>query len=239
LLLLGLFAKQVRDEAKSVPRHGIGDRAPPGNSSPTGGGCGGAVQGQGLGCGRDRVPSRSAVPARWRRRRITGGEIDPAITSNPANLRNIIMTWHQEFGCGARTDSSDRRSTAGRPGHTHDPRLMACPGATADFASDLWISAGADGSVYFSGTSGSASSYPPPVVVIASHSNGGGPPLAGTRDRRTARPRQRRGCDHRQSHSRRPRLPDLGQLGPPVQLPMTNFLISRTTDGGPAGRPPA
>jgi len=84
----------------------------------TGGGCGGAVQGQGLGCGRDRVPSQPAVPARWRRRKITGGEIEPAITSNPANLRNIIMTWQQEFGCGARTDSSDRRSTAARPGHT-------------------------------------------------------------------------------------------------------------------------
>ena len=47
-----------------------------------GGGCDGAVQGQGLGCGRDRVPSQPAVPARWRRRKITGGEIEPAITSN-------------------------------------------------------------------------------------------------------------------------------------------------------------
>jgi hypothetical protein len=69
----------------------------------TGGGCGGAVQGQGLGRGRDGVPSQPAVPARWRRRKITGGEIEPVMTSNPANLRNI-MTWQQEFGCGARTD---------------------------------------------------------------------------------------------------------------------------------------
>jgi hypothetical protein len=36
----------------------------------TGGGCGGAVQGQGLGCGRDRVPSQPTVPARALRPRI-------------------------------------------------------------------------------------------------------------------------------------------------------------------------
>jgi len=38
------------------------------------------------------------------RRKITGGEIEPTITSNPANLPNIIMTWQQDFGFGARTD---------------------------------------------------------------------------------------------------------------------------------------
>jgi hypothetical protein len=113
------------------------------------------------------------------RRKITGGDIEPAITSNPANLRNIIITRQQDFGFGPGLISSDRRSTAARPGHTARSRLTVCPGATADFASDLWISAGADGTAYFSGTSGSASSDPPPVVVIASHSNGGGPTWQG------------------------------------------------------------
>ncbi len=34
--------------------------------SANGGGCGGAVQGQGLGRGRDPSPFAEAVPARWR-----------------------------------------------------------------------------------------------------------------------------------------------------------------------------
>jgi len=37
------------------------------------------------------------------RRKITGGDIEPAITSNPANLRNI-MTRQQDFGFGAQAD---------------------------------------------------------------------------------------------------------------------------------------
>ena len=72
--------------------------------SANGGGCGGAVQGQGLGRGRDRVPSQRLSRRAGGRRKITGGEIEPTITSNPANLPNIIMTWQQDFGFGARTD---------------------------------------------------------------------------------------------------------------------------------------
>jgi len=51
--------------------------------SANGGGCGGAVQGQGLGRGRDRVPSQRLSRRAGGRRKITGGDIEPAITSNP------------------------------------------------------------------------------------------------------------------------------------------------------------
>src|SRR6266516_6208693 len=36
--------------------------------------------------------------------KVTGGEIEPAITVNPARPQNIGGVWQQDFGFGARTD---------------------------------------------------------------------------------------------------------------------------------------
>src|SRR5262245_21636638 len=35
---------------------------------------------------------------------IAGAEIEPAVTVNPANPRNIIATWQQDLGFAARSD---------------------------------------------------------------------------------------------------------------------------------------
>jgi len=65
-----------------------------------------------------RVPSQRLSRRAGGRRKITGGEIEPAITSNPANLPNIIMTRQQDFGFGARTDFI-RSSLHGRKTWAH------------------------------------------------------------------------------------------------------------------------
>jgi hypothetical protein len=173
-------------------------------------------------------------------KKITGDEIEPAITSNPANRRNIIATWQQDAGLGARSDLIGTSLDGGKTwAHSTIPRRTACTGGTADFASDPWISAGADGTVYFSGTSGSASSDPPPVAVVASHSNDGGrswqaPVTVAPLDPRndtdavTASPT-------RAGHA----YLVWGNWDHQYHFPMTNFLrFSRTTDGG-ATWPPA
>src|SRR5690242_15161028 len=115
LLLLGLFAWEVREEAKVVPRHGIGDRAPPDNHSATGGGCGGAIQGQGLRARSGPSPSRPAV-SRWRTTKDhRWGDRADDHPATRANLRNIIVTWQQDFSFGARTDLiGSGRPPAGR-----------------------------------------------------------------------------------------------------------------------------
>jgi len=107
--------------------------------------------------------------------KVTGGEIEPAITVNPANPRNIVGVWQQDFGFGARTDLIGASFDGGRRWiHATIPGLTRCTGGTADFASDPWVSAGVDGTIYFAGSAGSAASEPPPIAVVASRSRDGG-----------------------------------------------------------------
>jgi len=167
-------------------------------------------------------------------KKITGGEIEPAITSNPVNRRNIITTWQQDFGVGARSDLIGMSLDGGKTWtRSTIPRLTVCTGGTADFASDPWLSAGADGTVYFSGTSGSASSDPPPVAVVASHSNDDG--------RTWQAPATVAPLDPRNDTDAITASPTLaghaylvwGNWDHQYNFPMTNFLkFSRTTDGG-------
>ena len=49
-----------------------------------------------------------------------------------------------------------------------------CTGGTADLGSDPWLSAGGDGTVYFSGLAASLATDPPTTAVVASRSRDGG-----------------------------------------------------------------
>ena len=104
--------------------------------------------------------------------RITGAEIEPAITVNPAHPRNIIATWQQDVGRGAAR--SDLIGTSRDGGKTWKrvtiPGLSRCTGGSFDSATDPWLSAGPDGTVYFSGAVLSLSSDPPPAALVASRS---------------------------------------------------------------------
>ena len=108
---------------------------------------------------------------------IAGRELEPAITVNPANPRNIIATWKQDVG-SLSPGRSDLIASSLDGGKTWErstiPRLTACTGGSADTASDPWVSAGGDGTVYFGGQSGVLSTDPPSVGIVASHSNDGG-----------------------------------------------------------------
>ena len=105
--------------------------------------------------------------------RIAGAEIEPAITVNPAHPRNIVATWQQDVGRGAAR--SDLIGTSRDGGKTWKrvtiPGLSRCTGGSADVATDPWLSAGPDGSVYFSGAAIFLTSDPPPAVLVASRSH--------------------------------------------------------------------
>ena len=103
--------------------------------------------------------------------RIAGAEIEPAITVNPADPRNIVATWQQDVGRNA--SRSDLIGTSGDGGKTWKrvtiPGLSRCTGGSADSATDPWVSAGPDGSVYFSGAALFLSD-PLPAVLVTSRS---------------------------------------------------------------------
>jgi hypothetical protein len=103
---------------------------------------------------------------------IPGSEVEPAIAVDPSDPRTLVTTWQQDVGgASSRSDLVASSRDGGRSWHTAAiPRLTACTGGQADFASDPWLSIGADGTVYFSGTTGTATSQPPPVAVVASTS---------------------------------------------------------------------
>ena len=106
---------------------------------------------------------------------ITGAEVEPAITVNPTNPRNVVGTWQQDVGLGARSDLVASSYNGGKTWRQSTiPGLTVCTGGTADFASDPWLSAGVDGTVYFSGIAGVFTSAPPPVSIVASRSRDGG-----------------------------------------------------------------
>jgi hypothetical protein len=84
---------------------------------------------------------------------IAGQELEPAITVNPAHPKNIVATWIQDSGpLSSRADLTASTLDGGRTwSRSTIPGLSKCTGGTADGGSDPWVSAGADGTVYFSG----------------------------------------------------------------------------------------
>jgi hypothetical protein len=109
--------------------------------------------------------------------KVTGLVIEPAIAVNPRNPRNIVATWKQDVSgpFNARDDVVASSLDAGRTWRrTTIPGLTRCTGGTSDTASDPWVSAGGDGTVYFGGQAGDVSSDPPPIAIVASHSGDGG-----------------------------------------------------------------
>ena len=111
--------------------------------------------------------------------KIPGHELETAITVNPANPRNIIATWKQDVGpFNSRDDLVASSLDGGKTWQRSTiPGLTACTGGTADTASDPWVSAGGDGTVYFGGQSGVLS--PDLIAIVASHSRDGGRSWAG------------------------------------------------------------
>ena len=107
---------------------------------------------------------------------ITGRELETAIAVNPADRRNIIATWKQDVGPDStRSDLVASSQDGGKTWtRTTIPDLTVCTGGTADLGSDPWVSAGGDGTVYFSGLAADISTDPPTTAVVASHSGDGG-----------------------------------------------------------------
>lgn len=107
----------------------------------------------------------------------TGLEIETAITVNPANPRNIVATWKQDVSAtfNARDDLVASSRDGGKTWQRRTiPGLTRCTGGTSDTASDPWVSAAGDGTVYFGGQSGLTSTDPPLIAIVASHSADGG-----------------------------------------------------------------
>jgi hypothetical protein len=176
--------------------------------------------------------------------KVTGLVIEPAIAVNPRNPRNIVATWKQDVSgaFNARDDLVAYSFDAGRTWRrTAIPGLTRCSGGTSDTASDPWVSAGGDGTVYFGGQAGDVSSDPPPIAIVASHSGDRGshwarpatvaPPRGGNEQPAvTASPTLRRHAYMTWANFFKP------DEAPP---PWTNTVeFSRTTDGGASWSPP-
>jgi BNR repeat-like domain len=107
---------------------------------------------------------------------ITGQETEPSITVNPANPRNIVGTWKQDVGPDStRSDLIGSSLDGGRTWHRSTiPGLSKCTPGTADGGSDPWVSAGVDGTVYFSGLAPHFHGDTPHNAVVVSRSRNGG-----------------------------------------------------------------
>jgi len=108
---------------------------------------------------------------------IAGNEIEPAITVNPANPRNIVGTWQQDLGFTARSDLIGSSLDGGKTWKRSTiPGLTVCTGGTADSASDPWVSAGPDGTIYSLGIvlNLDGDLVTPPSAIVASRSRDGG-----------------------------------------------------------------
>src|SRR4051812_8547676 len=107
---------------------------------------------------------------------ITGQETEPSITVNPANPRNIVGTWKQDVGPDStRSDLIGSSLDGGRTWRRSTiPGLSKCTGGTADGGSDPWVSAGVDGTVYFSGLAPHFHGDTPQNAVVVSRSRNGG-----------------------------------------------------------------
>ncbi len=181
--------------------------------------------------------------ARFDDTNITGYELESMISVNPANARNIIATWKQDVGFeSTRSDLVASSLDGGKTwSRSTIPGLTACTGGTADIATDPWISAGGDGTVYFSGLTGVLSpADTPPVTVVSSTSRNGGRswPLPTTvaaasqgndQDAITANPTL-------DGHA----YAVWARWDHQLNFPMTNFLeFSRTTDRGASWSSPS
>lgn len=171
---------------------------------------------------------------------IAGAEIEPSITVNPANPRNIIATWQQDLGFAARTDMIGTSRDGGRTWSRVTIRgLTRCTGGTADAASDPWVSAGPDGTVYFTGLPGSLASDPPAVALVASSSTDGGRHWSDLATVSPADPRV-----DKAAVTADPARPGYAYVvwadrDPLFDFPLQNtFRFSRTADGGATWSPP-
>jgi hypothetical protein len=166
---------------------------------------------------------------------ITGHELEPAITVNPSDPRNIVATWKQDVGPDQSRSDLVGSSLDGGKTWTRStiPGLTRCTGGAADMGSDPWVSAGRDGTVYFTGLAARLSTQPPQTAVVASRSRDGGrtwraavtvaPPLGGNEQPAVTGSPARAG---------RAYLAFANFLSPDT-LPRTNTLeFSRTADGG-------
>jgi hypothetical protein len=184
-------------------------------------------------------PFAAGCPGLHDETNITGRELEPMITVNPARPRNIIATWKQDVGPdSSRSDLVASSQDGGKTWtRTTIPGLTVCTGGTADAGSDPWVSAGGDGTVYFSGLAADISTEPPTTAVVASHSGDGGltwpsvatvaPPLQGNEtDAITGSPTL-------DGHAY------TVWANFTEELPRTNTLeFSRTTDSGATWSPP-
>ena len=107
---------------------------------------------------------------------IAGYESEPTITVNPANPHNIVASWMQDAGtAAARSDLVASSRDLGKAWtRSTIPGLTACTGGTADAAADPWLSAGVDGTVYFTGAAASFSAEGRNAEIAASHATAGG-----------------------------------------------------------------
>jgi hypothetical protein len=106
---------------------------------------------------------------------IAGAEIEPAVTVDPAHPRTIVATWQQDLGFGGRSDLVATSRDGGRTWTRRTiPGLTRCTGGTADAASDPWVSAGGDGTIYFTGAAISLATDPPVGTNVSSRSRDGG-----------------------------------------------------------------
>jgi hypothetical protein len=107
---------------------------------------------------------------------ISGQEVEPSITVNPSNPRNIVGTWKQDVGPDStRSDLVASSLDGGRTWRRSTiPGLSKCTGGMADGGSDPWVSAGRDGTVYFTGLAPHFQGTTPLSAVVASRSRDGG-----------------------------------------------------------------
>jgi hypothetical protein len=107
---------------------------------------------------------------------IAGYESESTITVNPANPRNIVASWIQDASAvGGRSDLVASSGNLGKSWtRSTIPGLTACTGGTADAAADPWLSAGVDGTVYFTGVAASFSPEGRIAEIVASHATDGG-----------------------------------------------------------------
>jgi BNR repeat-like domain len=106
---------------------------------------------------------------------IAGAEIEPAVTVDPRRPGTIVATWQQDLGYGGRSDLIATSSDGGRTWSRRTiPGLTRCTGGTADSASDPWLAAGGDGTIYFTGAAISLATDPPVGTNVSSRSRDGG-----------------------------------------------------------------
>jgi hypothetical protein len=185
-------------------------------------------------------PFAAGCPGTFDDLAITGHELEPMITVNPANPRNIIATWKQDVG-PALQSRSDLVASSLDGGRTWTrstiPGLTKCTGGMADAGSDPWVSAGGDGTVYFSGLAAVLSTDPATTAVVASRSRNGGRtwPAPAT----VAAPLQGNETDAITASPRLAGHAYLAWANFVFDLPRTNTVeFSRTTDRGRTWSPP-